>query len=325
MISNVTATPSQALPAVQAASVPMVQFAGKKKNNQPPQDGFKSSRPAATDKAPSALDKQLSRMRAYVAGLMMALTGVSGGGLYTANKLHQETQELRAQQSEIAARQAGQVSPEVINQLAPHNVTISGPLGLIGSGTWMKIGGHTVIVTNAHVANPAYADSQGEFEVGLYTGSDFDQAPPSVKAEIISRDDAKDVAILRVTTPDFKPPVVLDFDDASQVRDLKAEPLQVGEQIFVVGNPAGLNHSVSSGIVSRVGRPNPWNETQADIQVDAPINGGNSGGAAYDAHGRYIGIPSWGLRNSDGLGAVVSVDTVRELVDASWWAQKSSD
>lgn len=89
------------------------------------------------------------------------------------------------------------------------------------------------------------------------------------------------------------------------VVDWKMEAIQ-GEQIIVIGAPYDLPFSVSSGIVSssnRIAR-GPQLEDQPLIQVDAPVNGGNSGGPVFDMDGKLIGIVSWKI-NADGLAFIV--------------------
>ena len=86
-----------------------------------------------------------------------------------------------------------------------------------------------------------------------------------------------------------------------------------GEKVLVLGTPMGERHSVSTGIVSHANRTTsgPGGESLF-VQIDAPINGGNSGGPVFDMEGKLLGIVSWGYNNSDGLSFIVSVEKIWE-------------
>jgi serine protease Do/serine protease DegQ len=168
------------------------------------------------------------------------------------------------------------------------------------------------IVTNDHVVSRA-----DEIAVTLSDGR-------TVAAELVGTDAQVDLALLRLT-----PDVVL--PDAEDAPDLLApEPLtavefgdsaalRVGDFVVAVGNPFGLGQTVTSGIVSAVGRMGLGVEGYADfIQTDASINPGNSGGALVDLNGRLVGIntaiiaPSGG---NVGIGFAIPADMVRAVLD----------
>ena len=97
--------------------------------------------------------------------------------------------------------------------------------------------------------------------------------------------------------------------------------LQVGQKVFAIGNPFGLDRTLTTGIVSAVGRPLPVGQgevtIQNAIQTDAAINPGNSGGPLLDSAGRLIGVNtaiSSPTRANVGIGFAVPVDTVNEVV-----------
>ena len=85
----------------------------------------------------------------------------------------------------------------------------------------------------------------------------------------------------------------LKFDDSSK--------LQVGEKTIAIGNPLGLSFSVSEGIISALKREGP-NNIPAYIQIDVPLNRGNSGGPLINKNGKVIGINNFKLQNSENLG-----------------------
>ena len=124
------------------------------------------------------------------------------------------------------------------------------------------------IVTNHHVVN--HAD---EISVTLADGR-------SVTAKLIGSDNKVDLAVLQVDMEDL---VAIDLADSTATR--------VGDFVVAIGNPFGLAQTVTSGIVSALGRSGLGIEGYEDfIQTDASINPGNSGGALVDLHGRLIGI-----------------------------------
>jgi len=124
------------------------------------------------------------------------------------------------------------------------------------------------IVTNHHVINRA-----DEISVTLADGR-------SVTAKLIGSDNKVDLAVLQV---DMKDLVAIELADSTATR--------VGDFVVAIGNPFGLDQTVTSGIVSALGRSGLGIEGYEDfIQTDASINPGNSGGALVDLHGRLIGI-----------------------------------
>lgn len=166
-----------------------------------------------------------------------------------------------------------------------------------GSGFVWDASGH--VVTNYHVI--AGADAA---RVTLGDASVWDAALVGAYPE-------KDIAVLRIRAP------------ADQLRPLPvgtSADLQVGQHVFAIGNPFGLDHTLSSGVISGVGREIMsigGRPIQGVIQTDAAINPGNSGGPLLDSAGRLIGVntaiysPSGG---SAGVGFAVPVDTVRRVV-----------
>jgi Do/DeqQ family serine protease len=124
------------------------------------------------------------------------------------------------------------------------------------------------IITNAHVIENA-----DEITVTLLDDR-------QLKAEIVGRDKPSDVAVLKVPAKSL---VEMPLADSS-----KAE---VGDFVFAIGNPFALNHTVTSGIISALGRSDNNPESYQDfIQTDAPINPGNSGGALVNLQGQLVGV-----------------------------------
>jgi serine protease Do len=154
-----------------------------------------------------------------------------------------------------------------------------------GSGFFISADGY--IVTNNHVVENAK-----EIKVVLKDERELD-------AVVVGRDEGTDLAVLKVKGANF--PFVT-FENAAKPR--------VGDWVITVGNPFGLGGTATSGIISAYGRD--IGETFVDfIQIDAPINRGNSGGPTFDVFGRVIGVntaifsPSGG---SVGIGFAIPAD-----------------
>lgn len=152
------------------------------------------------------------------------------------------------------------------------------------------------IVTNSHVVQGA-----DEIEVGFTDGR-------TLQAELIGRDPHVDLAVLKVPTEDLTEIV---FSDSATLR--------VGDFVVAIGNPFNLKQTVTSGIVSALGRTGLGIEGYEDfIQTDASINPGNSGGALVDLAGRLVGIntaiiaPSGG---NVGIGFAIPANMVRPIME----------
>jgi S1-C subfamily serine protease len=169
----------------------------------------------------------------------------------------------------------------------------------LGSGFVIDKSGH--IVTNFHVVDRAQ-----DIEVGF---SNRD----SVEARLVGRDPSTDLAVLKVDV-EARALTPLRLGDSDRVR--------VGDAVVAIGNPLGLERSVTSGIVSALHRPlmAPNQFTIDDvIQTDAAINSGNSGGPLISANGHVIGVNTaiatgnTGERGNIGIGFAVPVNTVRDV------------
>ena len=171
----------------------------------------------------------------------------------------------------------------------------------IGSGFVVSEDGY--ILTNAHVVSDSGATASSVTVVFKSEGQDGTQVP----ATIVGSDDSTDVALLKIDPSQAPAFTVVKLGDSSAV--------QVGEQVVAIGNPLGLDFSLSSGVVSATDRelqsPNGATIT-GGIQTDAAINSGNSGGPLFNAYGEVIGIneqiASQGGGN-EGIGFAVPINT----------------
>ncbi len=166
-----------------------------------------------------------------------------------------------------------------------------------GSGFIWDANGH--IVTNYHVVQQA-----NRWRVTLADGSAWDAVPIGVAAD-------KDLAVLRIDAPRERLRPILVGESAD---------LEVGQKVFAIGNPFGLDQTLTSGIISGLGRQiRAQNGKTIDnvIQTDAAINPGNSGGPLLDSSGRLIGMntaiysPSGAFA---GIGFAIPVDTIQRIV-----------
>jgi serine protease Do len=164
----------------------------------------------------------------------------------------------------------------------------------LGSGFFISQDG--VIVTNHHVV-------EGAEEITIRTSDGRDH-----QADIVGSDEATDVAVLRIRGGGRFPFVT--FDDASHVR--------VGDWVVAVGNPFGLDGTATAGIVSAMGRTDAGSSAYVDyMQIDAPINRGNSGGPTFDLAGNVIGVNSAIFSPTGGnvgIGFAIPANTANGIV-----------
>lgn len=168
-----------------------------------------------------------------------------------------------------------------------------------GTGSGFIWDDHGHIITNLHVIKGA-----SEATVRLADGRDY-------KASLVGASPAHDIAVLRIGIG-FQRPAPVPIGTSSD--------LKVGQKVFAIGNPFGLDWTLTTGIVSALDRSLPGGDGRTIdnlIQTDAAINPGNSGGPLLDSAGRLIGIntaiysPSGA---SAGIGFAVPVDTVNRVV-----------
>jgi serine protease Do len=167
---------------------------------------------------------------------------------------------------------------------------------MVGEGSGFIIGSDGLIVTNYHVAGEA-----DKINVTLKDGTVY-------KATLKGADKKTDLAVIKIDAK--KPLPYVTFGDSGKVRP--------GDKVLAVGNPFGLGGTVTAGIVSAVGREIGEGPYDDFIQVDAPINRGNSGGPTFDLRGNVIGVntaifsPSGG---SVGIGFAIASNQAKQIVD----------
>jgi S1-C subfamily serine protease len=166
-----------------------------------------------------------------------------------------------------------------------------------GSGSVLDRQGH--ILTNSHVVEGAR-----EIEVTLASGESFE-------AEIVGEDAESDIAVLKIDAP---------ADKLFPIQLGRSDTLRVGQQAFVLGNPFGLEGTLTKGVISSLNRSiagRTGREMKSLIQTDAAMNPGNSGGPLLDSQARMIGmnvaIASSTGQNA-GVGFAIPVERIRSIV-----------
>jgi serine protease Do len=167
---------------------------------------------------------------------------------------------------------------------------------VVASGVLLEPSG--LILTNAHVAYARQA-----LRVTLDDGT-------ALPAELVGADPIFDLALIRVTPPKGAGPLpVAKLGDSSAVR--------VGDEVLALGNPLGLEQTLTRGIVSSINRvlPDvPRSLAESLIQTDAPINPGNSGGPLLDRCGVVIGINTATIPDAQSIGFAVPVNLARTVI-----------
>jgi len=235
---------------------------------------------------------------AFVAGWSVPKPGVSQPR-YAA--LQPRTVSARGElaqleQATIALFEA--TSPSVVQVVARTRLFAGMESAAVGSGTGWVWDSARHIVTNNHVIENA-----AELAVRLSDGA-------LIPARVVGRAPQYDLAVLELAEPIAAAPLALG----------SSEDLQVGQAVFAIGNPFGLEGTLTSGIVSALNRNLPTQrgrEILDVIQTDAAINPGNSGGPLLDSAGRVIGVNTAIFSPSGayaGVGFAIPVDTVRRVV-----------
>ena len=169
-----------------------------------------------------------------------------------------------------------------------------------GSGSGSIIDKRGYILTNVHVIQGAT-----KIYVSLYDGTQYE-------AEVVGQDLDSDLAVIKFTPPENLVLKTISFGDSTNLR--------VGQKVIAIGNPFGMERTMTTGIVSGLGRPIQNSNKRIIrnmIQTDTAINPGNSGGPLLDTNGRMIGINTMIMSNSGssaGVGFAVPSETAVRVV-----------
>ncbi len=160
----------------------------------------------------------------------------------------------------------------------------------VGQGTGFLIDDQGHVVTNAHVLSG-----------GKYVNA-IDYKQDILEADFIGYDQTLDIALLKIPAED------------NYLRLANSDKVQIGEKVIAIGNPLGLQFSVSQGIVSGVHRPGP-SGLEAYIQTDAALNPGNSGGPLINVQGKVVGINNFKISSGESLGFALESNYIKEAVN----------
>jgi hypothetical protein len=201
-------------------------------------------------------------------------------------------------------RTGQEISPaELFKTWAPSVVTIAVQKGLVGEGggTGFFIGSDGTLVTNHHVI-----DSVDDVRVKLMDGSWAEEV------ELLTQDADADIAILRISPAPAVDPVVLGDSDK----------VEVGERAISIGNPLGLEHTLTDGLISA----RRTLRGRRMIQMSTPISPGNSGGPLFNLRGEVIGVStatmSGGFGGGQNLNLAMPINTVKEMIKDDYPARK---
>jgi serine protease Do len=168
----------------------------------------------------------------------------------------------------------------------------------LGSGVIVTNEGH--IITNTHVVSDGQGNQVDQIEVQLSDGR-------TRKARLIGADSQLDLAVLKIDNPGVKPLKLADSDT-----------VQPGDFVVAIGNPFGLQETVTDGIISWKGQPNSTDFRGDLLQTNAAINPGNSGGPLINLRGEVVGINEQIVSSSggsQGIGFAIPSNTVRAVLE----------
>ncbi|SNT26214.1 putative serine protease PepD [Actinomadura meyerae] len=267
--------------------------------------------------APGMFGTARRRLAAVGAAAALALGAGAGGAAVTLALTHENT--VYASPTAVSGTSSGGTTAQVAAAVQPSVVSSQArtPSGISGgSGVILRSDG--VILTNAHVVSGA-REAAVKFSDGR-----------TATADVVGADSGADIAVIKARGVSGLKPATLGDSDR----------IAVGDQVLAVGSPLGLDGSVTSGIVSALGREVREDDSEPQlppglrgqlsrqeqtviknaIQTDAAINPGNSGGALVNASGQVIGVntaiaTSGGGDGNIGVGFAIPIDAAKKTAD----------
>ncbi len=248
----------------------------------------------ALDKKISDVDKSLASQTSSLNTKISGLKEDTDKSTKTLSDLIKEVERQSNIELERVKRDIDTVSvsagdfSNIIQKVLPSVVSVLTDKGQ-GSGAFISDDGY--VVTNYHVIQNA-----NKLRIYTYDKETFD-------ANLIGTDISLDIAVLKINAT-YTP---LEFDDSNEVK--------VGEKVIALGNPGGLDFTVTEGIVSATGRKISSNGI-GYLQIDVALNPGNSGGPLVNSRGKIIGINNLKLGGDfEALGFAIPSNVVNDIVD----------
>ena len=221
-----------------------------------------------------------------------AETDLAGGNSVRAQPVEGDDDLLDAY-SRAVIRVVEQVGPAVVSIAVKKQNDARHPEGM-GAGSGVIIAPDGFILTNNHVIEHA-----NEIEIGLTDGN-------TLPARLVGTDPATDLAIVRADANGLP---------AAQLGD--SASLRVGQLVIAIGNPLGFSNTVSTGVISALGRAlrgQSGRLIENIIQTSVPLNPGNSGGPLVDSRGRVVGVTTAMIAAAQGIGFAVPMNTAKFVV-----------
>jgi S1-C subfamily serine protease len=232
----------------------------------------------------------------------------------TQSKLNELTETVLETETELKTlgSQIGSIDNEISALKASASADFSGVIEKviksvvtirtdISQGSGFIIASGSYIVTNAHIIEGATAAS-----IITYDGKTH-------AVTKIGEDSDMDIALLRISNQSYSPLILGDSDF-----------VQIGEKVIAIGNPLGLQFSVSEGIISGVNRKGA-NGLNAYIQTDASLNPGNSGGPLINVDGEVIGINNFKISGSENIGFALESNYIKNAVNEIYQKKYGKD
>lgn len=211
--------------------------------------------------------------------------------------------------SETAIGVASSVSPSVVGITVNYSInSVFGKSEASATGSGIILTNDGYIVTNNHVISSESSSSYYQITQATSITVKLHNDSTEYKATVIGTDSYTDLAIIKIEAKDLTAATLGDSTN-----------LKVGEFVMAIGNPLGLDTTVTSGIVSALDREVEDGEgnTYTTIQTDAAINSGNSGGALVNSKGQVVGINSMKLSGSDieGIGFAIPITSATKIIN----------
>lgn len=256
-------------------------------------------------------------------GLLLAMTGMGCGILaliLTVYPLATSSSEERIDEVKLDMKQISETvrnAQPLIRAPLMANVAIKSGSGFrAGTGSGIALcnrDSFTYILTNAHVLSlgtrvrdlSELEKKADEVEVTFFSGESVKGVPVWLAPEDI------DLALLRVETPKgFVPTLKYQF----------GRQLSMGQKVFAIGNPVGLNWTYTDGVISALRKNRFGSKELTVVQIQTPLNHGNSGGGLYDLEGYLIGVNTWIYSKTvtEGLNFSIFIDEFFSLLGPEW-------